>query len=66
MPRSGDPLLKLSEVAELLRRSPRTLRRWRRQGFLQDVRLGGGIWTRRSDLERALCDEPLQNLAETV
>ena len=64
MPRSDDPLLTLNEVAELLRRSPRTLRRWRRQGFLQDVRLGGGIWIKRSDLERALRDEPLQNSGE--
>ncbi|WP_160299924.1 helix-turn-helix domain-containing protein [Belnapia sp. F-4-1] len=44
----------LSEVAALLRRSERTLRRWRQDGLLRDVRLGGSVWIRRSDLERAL------------
>ena len=51
---SGDPLMALSEVAALLQRSPRTLRRWRQLGLLRDVRLGGSVWIRRSDLDRAL------------
>lgn len=50
----GDPLMALSEVTTLLQRSPRTLRRWRQLGLLRDVRLGGSVWIRRSDLDRAL------------
>ncbi|MBL6082568.1 helix-turn-helix domain-containing protein [Belnapia sp. T18] len=57
----GDPLMALSEVAALLRRSERTLRRWRQDGLLRDVRLGGSVWIRRSDLERALRADDANN-----
>ena len=61
MPTTDDPLLSLDDVAVLLRRSPRTLRRWRWKNLIREVRLGGSVWIRRSDLERALAGKPAEN-----
>lgn len=66
MPTIDDPLLSLDDVAELLRRSPRTLRRWRRKNLIREVRLGGSVWIRRSDLERALGGKPAENTGESA
>ncbi|MXP66077.1 DNA-binding protein [Roseomonas sp. M0104] len=53
-PDPGDRLLRLAEVATYLGTSPRTLRRWRAQGLIPVVRIGGSVRVRAADLERAL------------
>jgi excisionase family DNA binding protein len=45
-----------SEAAELLGVSARTLRRWRSQGILRGVRIGGKMLIRRDELLRMLRD----------
>ena len=54
LPAPDEQLMCLREVAAMLRRSERTLRRWRRDGQILAVRIGGTIRIRRSDLDRAL------------
>lgn len=45
-------LLTSREVAELFRRSTRTLRAWVQAGRLKPVRIGRSIWFDRRDVER--------------
>jgi excisionase family DNA binding protein len=66
MPTADDPLLSLDDVAELLHRSPRTVRRLRQKNLLREVRLGGSVWIRRSELDRALGGEPAENTTESA
>jgi excisionase family DNA binding protein len=56
---SEQRLLTVREVAERLRSSPETVRRWLRQGKLRGFRLGGtklGYRVTESELERFLAE----------
>lgn len=53
------PLMTTREVAQLLRRTERTIRNWVRKGRLKPVRLGRAVYFRRVDIERLL--DPQQN-----
>ncbi|WP_184521093.1 helix-turn-helix domain-containing protein [Muricoccus pecuniae] len=52
---ANDRLLTLQEVGDLIGISQRTLRRWRRDGHLQSVRIAGTVRVRASALEQVLC-----------
>jgi excisionase family DNA binding protein len=42
------------EVAEVFRRSERTIRDWVRKGWLKPVRVGRSVYFRGADIERLL------------
>jgi excisionase family DNA binding protein len=49
-----NPLMTTREVAEVFRRSERTIRDWVRKGWLKPVRVGRSVYFRRADIERLL------------
>jgi hypothetical protein len=49
-----DGLITTSQAATLFHRTPRTLRNWRKRGWLQAVRIAGGLYFRKSDIETLL------------
>jgi len=45
-------LMTVSEVARSIRRTPGTVYRWAREGFIPHVRLGRSVLFRRRDIDR--------------
>ena len=52
-------LITIAQAAALFQRTPRTLRNWRKRGWLQAVRIGGGLYFRAADIEALLAGEPV-------
>jgi len=48
---SLESLLTIGQAAALFHRTPRTLRNWRRRGWLRAVRIGGGLYFRAAEIE---------------
>jgi excisionase family DNA binding protein len=46
-----DDLLTITEAAEILRRSPATIRRWVRLGVVPSISVGPATYVRRADAE---------------
>jgi hypothetical protein len=49
-----DALVTIGQAAALFHRTPRTLRNWRRRGWLRAVRIGGGLYFRAAEIEALL------------
>ncbi len=47
-------LITISQAATLFHRIPRTLRNWRKRGWLQAVQIAGGLYFRAADIESLL------------
>jgi excisionase family DNA binding protein len=45
-----DALMTYAQAAQLIERSPRTVRRWAAQGRISKVRIGGSVRVRRDDV----------------
>ena len=50
------PLLKVKEVAEVLRVTPKTIRTWCREGKMRAIRIGKEYKILRDDLERLMLE----------
>ena len=49
--RDGQMLLTRQQAAEMLVVSPRTIYDWARDGFIEQIQVGGGVRYRRSEIE---------------
>lgn len=55
---STPELLTAAEVCDILRVSPSTVSRWRRNGVLTGFKVGGSLRFQRSEVERLVSPEP--------
>lgn len=53
------PLLTVGEVAEIVRQTPESVRRWVREGRMKAIKLpGGALRIRQSEVDRVLSGTP--------
>lgn len=57
-------LLSTAEIAEQFGRSPRTMRRWIRCGYLVPVRVGGAVFFRVEDLRQLIVERLIASISK--